>query len=45
MKEGWLVVCFVDHIEISQNHGASCHALGTVRKALNEKGALIKLVS
>jgi hypothetical protein len=42
MKEGWLVVCFVYHIEIY--HGASCHALGTVGKALNEKGALIKLV-
>jgi hypothetical protein len=29
-KVGWLVVCFVDHIEISQNHGSSCHALGNV---------------
>jgi hypothetical protein len=44
-KVGRLVVCFVDRIEISQNHGASCHPIGTVGKDLDEKGALIKLVS
>jgi hypothetical protein len=38
MKQGSLF-CFVRHVEILQNHSASCHAIGSFGKLSMSRGA------